>query len=461
MKLADTFIRHVVANGKVQKHSDGGGLFLYVTPTGKKSWRLAYRFAGRQKLISLGPYPSVSLREAREKREDAKKLLREHIDPSQARRQAREAAAEAARNSFEDVAREWYVKYSTKWVPSYRKTVIRILEENLFPYVGKRPINAITSRELLTVLRRVEERDALTIAHKALRDTGRIFRYAVVTGRAEHDIAADLRGALAPAANGHHAAITDPAGVGELLRNIYAYEGNFFISRALRLAPLVFVRGNELIRAEWAEVNLEAAEWRIPAERMKMRQIHIVPLSRQALMIFQELHEKSGDGRFVFPGSRAGNDGPMYRGGPLRVLRQIGCATGEHTFHGFRSMASTLLNELGYNSDWIERQLAHCERNGVRAAYNYAEYLPERRRMVQEYADYLDNLRLASGSAGVEKHIIKPEDVFRAMNTDVAIGKIDEHAQITENDTGWSEAYREKLRAAGYDGMDILQAWYG
>lgn len=432
MKLTDTFIRHVTANGKVQKHSDGGGLFLYVTPTGKKSWRLAYRFAGRQKLISLGPYPSVSLREAREKREDAKKLLREHIDPSQARRQAREAAAEAARNSFEDVAREWYAKYSPKWVPSYRKTVIRILEENLFPYVGKRPINAITSRELLTVLRRVEERDALTIAHKALRDTGRIFRYAVVTGRAEHDIAADLRGALAPAANGHHAAITDPAGVGELLRNIYAYEGNFFISRALRLAPLVFVRGNELIRAEWAEVNLEAEEWRIPADRMKMKQIHIVPLSRQALMIFQELHEKSGDGRFVFPGSRAGNDGPMYRGGPLRVLRQIGCATGEHTFHGFRSMASTLLNELGYNSDWIERQLAHCERNGVRAAYNYAEYLPERRRMVQEYADYLDGLRFTSDSAGVEKHIIKPEDVFRAMNTDVAIGKIEERAQITE-----------------------------
>ncbi len=461
MKLTDTFIRHVTANGKVQKHSDGGGLFLYVTPTGKKSWRLAYRFAGRQKLLSLGPYPSVSLREAREKREDAKKLLREHIDPSEARRQAREAAAEAARNSFEDVAREWYAKYSPKWVPSYRKTVIRILEENLFPHVGKRPINAITPRELLTVLRRVEERGAQTIAHKALRDTGRIFRYAVVTGRAEHDIAADLRGALAPTVNGHHAAITDPVAVGELLRNIYAYEGNFFISRALRLAPLVFVRGNELIRAEWAEVNLETAEWRIPAERMKMRQIHIVPLSRQALAIFHELYEKSGKGRFVFPGNRAGNDGPMYRGGPLRVLRQIGCATGEHTFHGFRSMASTLLNELGYNSDWIERQLAHCERNGVRAAYNYAEYLPERRRMVQEYADYLDSLRLTSDSAGAEKQTGKPEDVFREIDTSVAIGKIDEHAQITEKDTGWSEAYREKLRAAGYDGMDILQAWYG
>ncbi len=181
--------------------------------------------------------------------------------------------------------------------------------------------------------------------------------------------------------------------MGELLRKIHAYEGNFFISRALRLAPLVFVRANELIRAEWAEINLEAAEWRIPAERMKMKQIHIVPLSRQALTIFHELYEKSGDGRFVFPGNRAVNNGPMYRGGPLRVLRQLGCNAGEPTFHGFRSMASTLLNELGYNTDWIERQLAHCERNGVRAAYNYAEYLPERRRMVQAYADFLDELR--------------------------------------------------------------------
>ena len=461
MKLTDTFIRHVTANGKVQKHSDGGGLFLYVTPTGKKSWRLAYRFAGRQKLISLGPYPSVSLREAREKREDAKKLLREHVDPSEARRQAREAAAEAARNSFEDVAREWHAKYAGQWTNAYKQAVIRILEENLFPHIGKRPINAITPKELLAAIRRVEERGALTIAHKALRDTGRIFRYAVVTGRAEHDIAADLRGALAPTANGHHAAITEPAAVGELLSKVYAYEGNFFISRALRLAPLVFVRANELIRAEWTEINLEAAEWRIPAERMKMKQIHIVPLSRQALAIFRELYEKSGGGRFVFPGNRAGNDGPMYRGGPLRVLRQIGCATGEHTFHGFRSMASTLLNELGYNADWIERQLAHCERNGVRAAYNYAEYLPERRRMVQEYADYLDGLRFASDSAGAEKQADETEDIFGEMNTNVAIGKIDESAQITEKDTGWSEAYREKLRAAGYDGMDIMRAWYG
>ena len=393
MKLTDTFIRHVTGNDKVQKHSDGGGLFLYVTPTGKKSWRLAYRFAGKQKLLSLGPYPSVSLREAREKREEAKKLLREHIDPSEARRQAREAAAEAARNSFEDVTREWYAKYSTQWVPAYRKTLLRILEDNLFPYIGRRPINAITPRELLAVIRRVEERGALTTAHKVLRDAGRVFRYAVITGRAEYDVAASLRGALPPVRTQHHASITEPSAVGDLLHYIYAYEDNFLISRALRLAPLVFVRINELIRAEWAELNFEAAEWRIPAERMKMRQPHIVPLSRQALTIFQELYEKSGNGRFVFPAMRGRKEAPMYSRGPWRVLDQMRESCGKQTFHGFRSMASTLLNELGYNSDWIERQLAHCERNSVRAAYNYAQYLPERRRMLQEYADYLDELR--------------------------------------------------------------------
>ena len=395
MKLTDTFIRHVTGNDKVQKHSDGGGLFLYVTPTGKKSWRLAYRFAGKQKLLSLGPYPSVSLREAREKREEAKKLLREHIDPSEARRQAKEAAAEAARNSFEDVTREWYAKHSTQWVPAYRKTLLRILEDNLFPYIGRRPINAITPRELLAVIRRVEERGALTIAHKVLRDAGRVFRYAVTTGRAEYDVAASLRGALPPVRTQNHASITEPSAIGELLRHIYVYEDNFLISRALRLAPLVFVRINELIRAEWTEFNLEAAEWRIPAERMKMRQPHIVPLSRQALEIFRELHEKTGNGRFVFPAMRGRKEAPMYPRGPWRVLDQMQ-SCGKQTFHGFRSMASTLLNELGYNSDWIERQLAHSERNSVRAAYNYAQYLPERRRMLQEYADYLDELKTIS-----------------------------------------------------------------
>jgi len=391
MKLTDTFIRRVSGNGKVQKHSDGGGLYLYVTPTGKKSWRMGYRFAGKQKLLTIGPYPTVGLREARDKREEAKKLLLANIDPSSAKQEAKAAAVEAASNSFEAVTREWFAKHSPSWTPIYRSMMMSRFEKNVFPYIGKRPIGSITARELLGVLRRVEERDALSTVHRALRDSGRVFRYAIITGRAERDVSADLRGAFAPAPNGHLAAITAPAAVGELLRKLDTYSGNFFIACILRIAPLVFVRIGELVRAEWEEINFEAAEWRIPAAKMKMRQMHIVPLSRQSLAILEELKAVSGDGRFVFP-SRS-TTGHQHRMIPLRALRSLGYAKGEHTIHGFRSMASTLLNELGYNKDWIERQLAHSERNGVRAAYNYAEYLPERRRMMQEYADFITELK--------------------------------------------------------------------
>ena len=394
MKLTDTFIRRVNGNGKVQKHSDGGGLFLYVTPTGKKSWRMAYRFAGKQKLLSIGPYPTVGLREARDKREEAKKQLLANIDPSSAKREAKATAAEAALNSFEVVAKEWFDRYSTSWTPAYRRYMLQRLERNIFPYMGKRPIGSITARELLGVLRRVEERDALSVVHLALRECGRIFRDAIITGRAERDVAADLRGAFAPAPRGHRAAITEPAAVGELLRRIDAYEGNFFVSRALRIAPLVFVRAGELVKAEWEEFDFKAAEWRIPASRMKMKQQHIVPLSRQSLAILEELKEVSGGGRHVFPAAR--NDGDVPHLGtatPLRALQRLGYSKGEITFHGFRSMASTLLNELGYNRDWIERQLAHSELNSVRAAYNYAEYLPERRKMMGEWAEYLMELK--------------------------------------------------------------------
>lgn len=394
MKLTDTFIRRVNGNGKVQKHSDGGGLFLYVTRTGKKSWRMAYRFAGKQKLLSISPYPTVGLREARDKREEAKKQLLANIDPSGAKREAKATAAEAALNSFEVVAREWFGRYSASWTPAYRRYMMQRLEKNIFPYMGKRPIGSITARELLGVLRRAEERDALSVVHLALRECGRIFRYAIITGRAERDVAADLRGAFAPAPRGHRAAITEPAAVGELLRKIDAYEGNFFVSRALRIAPLVFVRAGELVKAEWEEFDFKAAEWRIPASKMKMKQMHIVPLSRQALAILEELRAISGGERYVFPAAR--NDGEalhLQTTTPLRALRRLGYGKGELTFHGFRSMASTLLNELGYNRDWIERQLAHSESNSVRAAYNYAEYLPERRKMMQEWSDYLYRLR--------------------------------------------------------------------
>ncbi len=391
MKLTDTFIRRVSGNGKVQKHSDGGGLFLYVTPTGKKSWRMAYRFAGKQKLLSIGPYPTIGLREARDKREEAKKQLLANIDPSSAKQEARATAAEAALNSFEVVAREWFAKHSASWTHEYKRNMIQRLEKNIFPYIGKRPIASITARELLGVLRRPEERNALYTVHRSLRECGRIFRYAIITGRAERDVAADLRGAFAPAPNGHFASITDPAAVGKLLCDLEDYKRNFIISRMLRLAPLVFLRAGELTSAKWEEIDWKAAEWRIPAEKMKMRQMHIVPLSRQALAILEELHEVTGNGRYLFP-NRTG-DKPLHHMTPLRALRRLGYAVGEHTIHGFRSMASTLLNEQGYNSDWIERQLAHSERNGVRAAYNYAQYLPERRKMMQEYSDYLFALK--------------------------------------------------------------------
>lgn len=392
MKLTDTFIRRVSGNGKVQKHSDGGGLFLYVTPTGKKSWRMAYRFAGKQKLLAIGPYPTVGLREARDKREEAKKQLLANIDPSSAKREAKATAAEAALNSFEVVAREWLDRYSASWTPVYKRYMICRLEKNIFPCIGKRPIGGITVRELLGVLRRVEERGALTTVHHTLRECGRIFRYAIITGRAERDVAADLRGAFAPMPRGHLAAITDPAAVGELLRKIDSYEGNFFVSCVLRIAPLVFVRAGELVKAEWEEFDFKAAEWRIPASKMKMKQMHIVPLSRQALAILEELRVVSGNEQHVFPAARG--DAPhLQTTTPLRALQRLGYAKGEITFHGLRSMASTLLNELGYNRDWIERQLAHSESNSVRAAYNYAEYLPERRKMMQEWSDYLTELK--------------------------------------------------------------------
>ena len=390
MKLTDTFIRRVNGNEKVQKHSDGGGLFLYVTPTGKKSWRLAYRFAGKQKLLVIGPYPAVSLKEAREQREAAKKLLVDNVDPSTAKQTAKVLAADAARNSFETVAREWLEKYSGSWVPHYKATVQGRLEQNIFPSLGKRPIKSISAPELLAVLRRIEGQ-SLTTAHRAMRECGRIFRYAIATGRGERDIAADLRGALTPQTDTHYATITEPKAIGTLLRALDSYTGRFPVCCALRLGPLVFVRSKELAEAEWSEFDLEKAEWRIPAARMKMKQTHIVPLSRQALAILHELHAFSGQERFVFPGHS--QEPHINKATLVTALRRMGYGKDQMSFHSFRSMASTLLNEQGYNRDWVERQLAHSERNGVRAAYNYAEYLPERRRMLQEWADYLDGLR--------------------------------------------------------------------
>lgn len=400
MKLTDTFVKRKQPNGKVQKHSDGGGLFLYITPEGKKSWRLAYRYLGKQKLLVIGPYPAISLKEARERREEAKKLLVDNIDPSAAKQEAKREATNAARNSFEAVAREWVEKYSGDWSESYKGHIMHRLEDMVFPAIGKRPIKSITAPELLAALRKIEGRGAVCVAHLAMRECGRIFRYAIATGRAERDVAHDLRGAITPMRTvKHFAAVTEARAIGKLLLALDSTTGMFQMQCALKLAPLVFVRAKELASAEWAHFDLEAAEWRIPAEVMKMRQTHIVPLSRQSLEILRELRAVTGQYRFLFPGrpkiekDKPKGDTPIRSISLVFALRRLGYSKDEMTFHGFRSMASTVLNEKGYNRDWIERQLAHAERNGVRASYNHAEYLPERRKMMQDWADFLSELK--------------------------------------------------------------------
>lgn len=349
---------------------------------------------GKQKLLVIGPYPAVSLKEARERRDTAKKLLVDNIDPSTAKQEAKAVAANAAKNSFQVIALEWLEKYSVNWTAAYKKHILRRMEKYVFPAIGKRPVKSVTAPELLEALRRAEDRGAGFMAHQALNECGRIFRYAIATGRAERDIAADLRGALTPRVYKHFSAVKEPTAIGKLLLTLDNYKGTFTVRCALRLSPLVFVRPVELALAQWKEIDFEKNEWRIPAERMKMRQLHIIPLARQAVEILQEVHQLSGRGQYVFPArGNTEKDTPMNRISLVRALRAAGYSKDEMTQHGFRAMASTMLNELGYNRDWIERQLAHGDKNGVRAAYNYAEYLPERRRMMDEWANYLDTLR--------------------------------------------------------------------
>jgi len=392
MTLTDTFLRALKTTGTVQKKADGGGLYIHVSPTGGKLWRMAYAFGGKQKTLSFGAYPAVSLKDARQKREEAKEQLAQGIDPS-AHKQAVKAAVRAeATNTFEIVAREWFAKNKDFWVGTHAEKVIRRLENDIFPIIGAKAVGSVTAPELLEALRRIEARGATDTAHRALQSCGQIFRYAIATGRAQRDTAADLRDALSPLKHRSFASITDPKTIGALLRDIDAYGGNVIVRAALRMAPYVFVRPGELRKAQWEEINLDAAEWRIPAARMKMRQVHIVPLARQVVGILEDLRQYTGNGRFLFPSMRA-NSTPISDMTLLAGLRRLGYGKEEMTVHGFRSMASTLLNEQGYNRDWIERQLAHGERNSVRAAYNYAEYLPERPRMMSEWAEYLDALK--------------------------------------------------------------------
>ena len=389
--LSDTKIRAIKRAEKPQKFFDGGGLFLFVTPTGGKLWRLKYRFGGMEKLSSLGAYPQISLAEARQKRDQALAMIANGVDPGETKK-AQKAAGTEETETFEVIAREWHTKFSPSWATSHGGKIFRRLELYVFPWLGNKPIKLITAPELLTVLRRIEAKGVLETAHRTQQNCGQVFRYAIATGRAERDPSNDLRGALPPASGKHMATMTNPKEIAGLLRAIDDYRGGIVTRCALQLAPLVFVRPGELRHAEWCEIDFDAAEWRIPAEKMKAGTIHIVPLSRQVLDILREIHPLTGHGRYVFPSPRTGSR-PMSSNAILAALRRMGFAKDEMSGHGFRSMASTLLNEQGWNRDAIERQLAHAERNSVRAAYNYAEFMPERKKMMQAWADYLEGIK--------------------------------------------------------------------
>lgn len=391
MPLSDTAIRQAKPAAKPVRMFDTGGLYLEIAPSGGKWWRLKYRHADKEKRLSLGVYPAVSLKDARDRRDVARKLLAAGVDPSENRKAAKSASTERAANSFEVVAREWFGKFSLKWAANHADRTLRRLERDIFPWIGSRPIAEITAPELLAVIRRIEGRGALETAHRALANCGQVFRYAIATGRAERDLSADLRGALPPVQQEHFAAITDPAQVGGLLRAIDGYQGTLTVKCALRLAPLVFVRPGELRKAQWAHIDLDAGQWRYMVTKTKTD--HIVPLSTQAVAIFRELHELTGSSEYCFPSPRSWKR-PMSDNAILSALRRSGIGKEEMSGHGFRAMARTILDEvLGVRPDYIEHQLAHAVRDPNGRAYNRTAHLPERRAMMQQWADYLDKLK--------------------------------------------------------------------
>ncbi len=381
--------KNATSNGVgIRKLHDGDGLYLWVYLDGRKYWRMRYWQVGKEKSLSIGVYPKVSLSVARQKRDTLRKQLQADLDPSAERKATTLRKKLAAENSFEAVALEWHGKQKIKWVAQHANSVKRRLEISIFPFLGKRPIAQIEAPELLDAIRKVEARGAHDLAHRVLQICGQVFRYGIATGRCTRNLSTDLRGALTPHVMQHQSAVR-PEELPDLLRAIAKYDetGGRQTRLALQLLAQTFVRTNELIGAEWTEFDLENALWIIPAGRMKMKTEHVVPLARQALAILGELKETSGSSGFVFPGRN--RDKPISNNTMLFALYRMGYK-GKMTGHGFRSVASTLLNETGFTPDAIERQLAHCERNEVRGAYNRAEYLPERKRMMQHWADYLD-----------------------------------------------------------------------
>ena len=391
-KLSDADCRNAAPRSKPYRLFDGLGLYLEVAPSGSRYWRLKYRFAGREKRVALGMYPEIKLKEARELALRARRQRESGLDPSAEKRRAIRTTEALAANTFEQVALEWHAANASGWTPGHAATTVGRLKRDVFPWLGRRPITEIDAPELLQTLRRIEDRGAVETAHRIRQICDAVFAYAIATRRAPRNPASEIKGALRPVKVRHLPAVTEPRAVAQLLRAIDGYAGTFVVRCAFKLAPLLFVRPGELRQAEWTEFDLDAAEWRIPAERMKRRIPHIVPLSQQAVAILRELRAYSGQGRYVFPGGRSPRR-PMSNNALTAALRRMGYDRETMTWHGFRSIATTLLNEQGWGRDAIERQLAHTESNKVRAAYHRAEHLRERRLMMQGWADYLDQLR--------------------------------------------------------------------
>ncbi|WP_370557376.1 tyrosine-type recombinase/integrase [Edwardsiella tarda] len=389
MKLNARQVEASKAKDKPYKLADGGGLYLLVNPNGTKYWRLKYRVAGKEKLLAVGVYPNVTLADARVKREDAKRVLAVGGDPGQEKLEEKRAKVMAVTNSFEKLAREWHEHKRPTWSKGYADDILEYLRKDIFPYIGKRAITDIKPMDMLAVLRKMEQRGVLDKLKKTRQACRQIFTYAVITGRAEHNPVVDLASALKTPKQKHFPHLMADQ-LGEFLRALADYSGSRVTQNATRLLMLTGVRTVELRAAEWAEVDLDLSLWQIPPERMKMRRPHIVPLSEQALAIMQEMRRISGKGKYIFPGRNDAGK-PMSEASINQVIKRIGY-DGKATGHGFRHTMSTILHEQGYNTAWVETQLAHADKNSIRGTYNHAQYLDGRREMLQWYADYLDAL---------------------------------------------------------------------
>ena len=387
MPLTDTAIKALKPQDKPYKISDSNGLYLLINNTGKY-FRFDYKFQNKRKTLALGVYPDTTLKEARQKIIEAKENLKNGIDPSQSKKQARNII----KNDFGSISGEWLEMQKKVWKQSHTETVIQRLTSYVLPTLADKEISEISAPDVLNLLRQIEKRGIIETAHRTKTIISQVFRYAIATNRAESDPTINLKGALQPVNGNHFATITDPEQVGELLRAIDGYQGSFVVKCALQLAALTFVRPGELRHAEWIEFDIEKALWKIPAEKMKMKRIHIVPLSTQALQILNDIKGLTGNGRYVFPSIRT-TVRPISENTVNAALRRLGYEKSEMTGHGFRAMASTLLYENGFESHLIEKQLAHAERNSVKASYNHAQYLKERVGLMEWWANYLDSLR--------------------------------------------------------------------